>query len=470
MQQQEQQEIELFHDYELRGWQLSPRIYKILGIAAAMHLFGFIVLSQVDLLGTKACDSPYVGKVCQVLDAAYVSSVLLGTDMEFSSRDYDKTEIEDADVTFIDVSDQFAYPAGYFEQANPATPDMMDPMLMSQNMTTMSDGSIPGFPGMSMTTPSTTTLDPNTPAVLPTPNPTNPIEGTLPGINPPNKSGGGFGYNPTLNRTFRPRVAKNFPRQAKVKNQPSTTDDLVPNPQQNANKDPNVAKNTDKNQDATKNTNDGTKSEDDGLFNKKPLEVFGAKYGEAILNNQVNLNAPFAVQVTTKLDEKGKFIKPVMTTKPGSDEKMTEVAKEAIAAFGDSQLLKTLYDVGGRNITIKFEQNENQLQAIILTETESDNRAKVLSSLLNAVLKNTKLKEGSDEEKLFKKAEFSTQGKVFIINFLIPNEEKTEMIQKNLRSLQDKLKQQQQTQQQTQQKQSDNGLAENAGKSANSAK
>ena len=197
------EEKELFQDYELTSWELSPRIYKILGIAAAVHLFGFIVLGQFDLLGTKACDSPYVGKVCQVLDAAYVGSVLLGTETEFSSRDYDKTEINEADVTWVDVGNQFNYPSGYFSISNPA-PEMIDPTMMPTDPTTgMPMTNMPEIPGI---TTSPSTLDPNQPAVLPTPNP-NAVQNGFPSS--PFNFGGG--NNPTVNPKFpRPRTPK-FP-------------------------------------------------------------------------------------------------------------------------------------------------------------------------------------------------------------------------------------------------------------------
>jgi hypothetical protein len=150
-----------------------------------------------------------------------------------------------------------------------------------------------------------------------------------------------------------------------------------------------------------------------------------------------------------------------MTSTTDSDPKMTELAKQAILAFGDSQLLKPLYDVGGRNVKITFAQNQDNLQAIILSETRSENEAKTLQSGLNFYLKNFfKPKEGSDEQILMSKAQLGTNGKNFIINFLIPNDEKSQMIEKNLRSLQEKLKA----------KQPNSGVAETINKEVKSAK
>lgn len=456
------EEKELFQDYELRSWELSPRIYKILGMAAALHLFGLIVFSQVDLLGTKACDSPYVGKVCQVLDAAYLSSVLLGTDMEFSSRDYDKTEIDEADVTWVNVSEQFNYPPGYFAVSNPQP--AFDPTLMQTDPVTGMPLSSPmanDFPGFN-TSPQT--LDPNQPQVLPTPNP-NPIQGDIPGIT------GNIPTTPRPNRTQKFPTYK--PYKAPRNNSPSKLPKLnnEPNPNQTADKNKNSNSNTNTNQPEDKTKTEPPKKEEEKLFNKKPLEDFGAKYGKEILDNQVDINAPFEITVEAKLDEFGKLFKldkngkriPLdMKVKEGSDPKMVEVAKEAISAFSDSQLLRPLYNGGVRSVTVTFSQNQDNLMAIIQSDAGTPGKAGTIQSFVNLAKKGALLsmKADSDEAKLISKAETATQGKVFILNFLIPNEEKEPMIRKNLEKLREKLKNEK----------PNGGVAETANKDVNLSK
>lgn len=445
------EEKELFQDYELKNWELSPRIYKIIGAALAVHLFAFVVVGQFNLFGTKACDSPYVNKVCQVLDTAYMASVLLGTDTEFSSRDYEKTEIEEADITYIDVSQQFTYPAGYFDIANPAPPAGTDPLLTAPNGTAVIPqgyGTIPGIPD-SFTSPQS--LDPSKPAVLPTPNkdavigdlPTSPLGNNPIGPKPPRN------FPPVRQRPF-PPVTKKTP---KISND---SPKVLPGDEQTANNN-NQNSNTTATGEKPK-TNDNKidpNSEENKLFNKKPLEDFGAKYGQAILNKEVDINAPFAIEIKGKLDETGKLVKPVMTVKEGSDEKMTEVAKEAISAFSDSQLLRTLYEAGVRAVTITFSQDQSNLQAIIQSDAGTANKAGSIQSSVNIAKKLAlaTMKPESDEAKLISKAETATQGKVFILNFLIPNEEKAPMIEKNLQKLQEKIK-----------KSSNDGIAETVGK------
>jgi hypothetical protein len=437
------EEKELFEDYELKGWQLTPRLYKILGASVLAHLLFFGISAQFNLLSAKACDSPYVSKVCQVLDATYLATIFLGEDTSFVNRDYEKTEIADADITFIDVSQAappFQYPEGYFAVANPE-------MAMNQQM--MSE-----YGDFSSTSPSE--LDLNAPQVLPTPNndvanqplPDSPFSfgnDTKPA--PPVKQSRVPAYRP-------PRARTPVARQTKPKNEsPSALPKLDgEETADNANANQTVAGNK------TENANKPPveiAEEDKDKFNQRPLKEWGARYGDQILSKDININAPFTIEVIAGLAEDGKLVKPVMKSAPNSDPKMTELAKEAIAAFGDSHLLRPLYAVGARNIKITFTQNADNLQAIIQTEAPNELRANVLSSALNAYIKSNKPKEGSDEAVLMSKAQFTTQGKVFIINFLISNEEKNQMIEKNLKN----LKQEQEKVGQP------NGLAENKNKS-----
>ena len=92
-------EKDFLQNYELRGWELSPRIYKILGVSALANLLFFGVAAQTSLLTMKGCESPFVGRVCQVLDTVYVGAVLFGTDREFVDAAYERIDLGEADIT-----------------------------------------------------------------------------------------------------------------------------------------------------------------------------------------------------------------------------------------------------------------------------------------------------------------------------------------------------------------------------------
>src|SRR5438270_5091987 len=81
-------EHDLFSDYEIKSWVLTPRIYKILGLSLLLNILAIIIVAQGSLLTRKGCDSPFVGSVCQVLDTVYVGSLLFGTEREYVDAAY----------------------------------------------------------------------------------------------------------------------------------------------------------------------------------------------------------------------------------------------------------------------------------------------------------------------------------------------------------------------------------------------
>ncbi len=421
------QEKELFQGYEIKNWNLTPQLSKLFAAAAIFNILFLFVVVQAQVFTTRGCDSPLVGNFCQVLDTIYLGGSLLDTNTDFVSKEYQKTQLEDAEITYIDVTNvnnqPLNYPEGYFALANPESAMMQMPDI--NGSFTMPPTGISGFPtnptiGAPLPIPSSDLLA--KPQVTPTPNakavvgkPDDSLFEIATGKNPVPPPPAGvvrnrlsFGGKIGSGRIPKPKPEKTPEEKKPIENQPELkeVDSLL----------------------------------DDGRPNNRPLEDFGKKYGPQILNKEIDVNAPFTIEVAAELDENGKFINPKVITKPGSDEKMTEIAKEAIAAFSDTKLLRPLYEVGSRKIKITFSQNQDNLQAIIQSETKSDSLARTMLSLLNLYLKNVKLKEGSDEAILLEKAQFATQGKNFIINFLIENQQKNQMIEKSLKGLQEKLK------------------------------
>ncbi len=199
----QEQEKELFESYEIKNWNLTPRIYKIIGAAAVFHLLTIAFIAQTNLLTKKGCDSPFVNQICQVLDTVYVSSILMGTDTDFVSKEYEKSELADADITFIDATGEtppLKYPEGYFAIANP------DEFATMQNMDFPMNNQIPGFPSNPTMQNSPNLMD--IPQVVPTPN-DNAIKGQIP------DSPFSFGTNPV---PAPPTKRVKLPKMPKIKN------------------------------------------------------------------------------------------------------------------------------------------------------------------------------------------------------------------------------------------------------------
>ncbi len=147
----ESQKGDLFYNYEIRNWDFSSTVYKILAISAVFNIAVLAFIGQTNLLTLRGCDSPFVGRVCQVLDMAYVSTVIFGTEREYADMEYEKTELGDAEITFIDVSDELKYPEGYFQIANPVQFAMRQQGLNPDDPT--GTNGIPGFPSFSFQQP-----------------------------------------------------------------------------------------------------------------------------------------------------------------------------------------------------------------------------------------------------------------------------------------------------------------------------
>jgi len=198
----QEQEKEIFKHYEIKNWNYSPRLYKILGAAAIFNLLTLFVMGQTDMLTTRGCDSPMVSRVCQVIDTIYIGSVLLGEDSEFVSKDYENNELADADITYIDVTGEtppLKYPEGYFALANP------DEFAAMQNTDfLMTNPTIPGIPTNPTIQNSTDLM--SMPQVVPTPN-DNAIKGTIPD-SPFSFSTNPIGRTPPMKRVRIPKPPK----------------------------------------------------------------------------------------------------------------------------------------------------------------------------------------------------------------------------------------------------------------------
>src|ERR671912_271553 len=85
---------------EIGRWKFDNRIYAIFA-GAAVFVFAFLgIAGQTPLLTARGCDSPFVGRVCQVLDMAYVGTMLYGTDREYIDAEYDKIDLNEAEVVW----------------------------------------------------------------------------------------------------------------------------------------------------------------------------------------------------------------------------------------------------------------------------------------------------------------------------------------------------------------------------------
>jgi len=412
------QQGDLFYHYEIKSWELSSRLYRILAISAFANILAILVVAQTSLLTMKGCDSPLVNSVCQALDVVQVGTMVFGTQRDYVDVAYDPTRIsEDEDVTFVDVTGQappLSYPEGYFQIANPE--QFQTPTYTDINGNPLS--SIDDLAGTPITPPVTGggSLIDTTPN-FPKPNP-NVVEGPLPSFNDP-----GFGPNRKYNRGGK----VTFPS-----NKPDVDDKAVAN----ANTKPVKPS---KSPEASP-TPMSTEAVNAVEINKKPLSDFADDVASKWTSQQVDLNQNFTLVLNATITPDGKLDKNPKKTgwdtqKTTGDQKMIDVGKAALEALGESGYLTYLKSVGIDQITATLTQDDQQITVQIVSAAKTLERAKTLESLMGGIITVGKLKvdNPSDERTLLDGAKVASDGKNFILNFTLPKAQAQEMITRKLK-------------------------------------
>lgn len=415
-------EGDLFHNYEIRNWDLGSRIYKIVGISAVANILAVLIVAQTSLLTLKGCDSPFVGSVCQVLDTVYVGSVLFGTDREYVDAVYEKTDLGDAEITFVDVTGvtpPLSYPEGYFQIANPMQfQAMLDAANNPTPLPNVND--LAGIPVTPPTTSGTSLF--HTKPNIPRQNP-DVIDGDLPTFN----------NNPTIATKPPTRIRKNNPGRVTAN--------------ANSNKAPGKPDENDTVAANNSNTNtaakiDPTPPVDAYDINKRPFVDLANNVNDLLDKKQVNLESAFVVNATGKLNKEGKL--DPKSFKWGQiasqDVKMIDIVKEAITAINDSGYLQYLKDINGKDFTLMLQQDDINISAVVQSEMESEMRAKSTSSSLGLAIAAAKFKKSGenadqndkDDLIVLENAKIETDGKKVIIRFLVPKEIALPLIQRKL--------------------------------------
>ncbi len=400
------QEGELFYHYELPSWELGPRVYKILGVSAVANLLAFLVFTTTPILTMKGCDSPLAGGVCQVLDTLYVGSKVFGTDRDYVDAVYDKTKIGDAEVTFVDVTNDtppLDYPEGYFQIANPEQYAALQAALNDPNAA--SPGTVPGIPpGIALTTPDEGKSLFNTPQHLPKANP-KAVEGDLPT---------GFGGG---------TVATNGGKHGSGKTDPNATPTPSPSPEPSPMSTDAMAA---------------------VQINKRPLTDFADQVVAQWATKQVDINQNFTITMNGVITPDGKLDinkSKFDVKKESGDPKMINVGKEAFQALGETGFLSYLKSAGIDQVTATLIQDDQNLTVQISSLQKTPEKANQISSAVSVAIMfgKTRVQNPSDELTLLNAAQSSTDGKkTFVLNFVLPKPIAQEMITRKLQEAQAK--------------------------------
>jgi len=359
-------EGDFLFDYEITGWQISKRIYPILGVSVLANILALVIFASTPVLTARGCDGPLVNHVCEVLDTVYLGTALLGTNRQWVDEAYTKTDLGDADITFIDVSGDNApleYPEGYFQLANPE-------QFTAQDQASLNSGFL--APGIPITPPQTSPGLINTPQVLPTPNAGAVDESLLPKGIDDGTSAGSTATSTKKGRGGRlPRVPGNS-SVAGVTSNPTAS----PSPQASPTIPP------------------GAPTETDAL-NAKPFKDLAAKVIDLQAKKTLDLQAPLDLTATAKLNNDGKIAEGSFKFGKiqSSNAELVDVAKDAVAAFNDSNLLKYLQAIGGAQLNFALHQDQTNITAGITSDLQTESKAKAAVSLLKFALQTVRDKK-----------------------------------------------------------------------------
>lgn len=172
-------------------------------------------------------------------------------------------------------------------------------------------------------------------------------------------------------------------------------------------------------------------------INKQVLKDF-AKYANDLKEQgKLDFNKPFEVVIEAELDDKGKLVKPRFTKKAG-DEHLVELFGKLVAALNDSGFLIYLQPITKDNpnptVKITVKQGEKEVLASVESETSSSERAESLAKVLNTALYfGAGSRAGHDEEILMKNTNATQDGKRVVVNFSMPRQSVVDMLQKQLK-------------------------------------
>ena len=374
------QDGDLFGTYEIKSWSISPRLYKILGASVVVNLLALLVFAQTSLLTMKGCDSPLVGSVCQVLDTVYVGAMLFGTDREYVDADYEKTDLGEADITYIEVAPESAklsYPEGYFAIANPV---QYQQMLDSQNSTA---NLAPGFlaPGIPSSNP--IGIPPTTRPYIPgrsvfdtKANPPKRRDNVVNDEDLPTEfENSGTSENGTVTK---PRGSRNGKVDRPGKNISGTS------PETNAGAEP-------KKPEASP-----TNPVDPAQINPRVFKDLAKAVSEIIAAKNIDLQkSQFEVEATGKLNKDGKLEKKTFRfiKATASDPEVVEIVKQSIEAFNDSGFLSYLKALSGKDLNFSIKQDQEKISAVVRSELDRDSLANSIAGILKLGADYTKNKK-----------------------------------------------------------------------------
>ena len=177
--------------------------------------------------------------------------------------------------------------------------------------------------------------------------------------------------------------------------------------------------------------------------NTRPLKDWLARANEMKEKGQLDLGSTVEITIAATLTSNCKLADPKLVQRSG-DARLIDVAKDMVAAIGDSGMLSFLRDPKKikdptemrcdeipLQLSLKLDQAE--ISARVESQADSPDRAAQMADGYTRLLGiGQLLKRGRDEELLYKSTKITSEGKQIVVSFSMPRQTAGEMLKKQL--------------------------------------
>lgn len=180
-------------------------------------------------------------------------------------------------------------------------------------------------------------------------------------------------------------------------------------------------------------------------INTRPLKDWLARADAMRSKGELDLTSAVEITIAAKLGPDCRLVDANVVQKTG-DARLIDVAKEMVAAIGDSGMLSFLRDpkkvkdtkvmtCDSMPLTLTIKLDQTDITAMVETEADSPQRASEMASGYNGMLVLGQIAaaaKSKDEEVLYRNTKVTSEEKKILVNFSMPRQTASEMLKKQL--------------------------------------
>lgn len=164
-------------------------------------------------------------------------------------------------------------------------------------------------------------------------------------------------------------------------------------------------------------------------INTKPFTDLLKQGKEMRDAKEIDLSVTLEMEVEADREDDGRLSNINVTGAAASNPKLYQLAKDFVAAIGDSKLLAALK--GTKHLKMHIKLDDKEVAVRVLTEMASESEATTMASGYNGLLFLGALsKKGKDEEALFKSVQVAAEAKQIVLTFNMPRSKASDLLSK----------------------------------------